>query len=79
MNMTEGTQIFELLSNLKIRAGETLCASYFKQNAQTPSYVITQKGLENYILYRLEGIELVKEQSSGSLKTLDQIASEYIK
>ena len=69
----ERNKIFDFLENLKLKAGETLCTSYFKKEGKVPLYVTTVKVDGTFTLYRVEGTKLTKVQSANNPHTLEDL------
>lgn len=69
----ERKEIFDRLEQLKIKAGETLKASYFKPGGTEPLFVITDRVDGTFTLYSVDGTTLKKMQSASSVKTLEAV------
>lgn len=69
----ERNKIFDFLENLKLKAGETLCTSYFKKEGKVPLYVTTVKIDGTFTLYRVNGSKLTKIQSASNPHVLEDL------
>lgn len=71
--------IFDFLNELKIKPGETLKESLFRQGAIRPSFVITEKIDGTFTLYEMEENKLKKIQTAQNLKTLADLVIPILK
>ena len=72
-------QMFHALAKIKLKAGETLQASYSFSNELQPRFVITSQFGGTYALYTVTNWKLKLLKTSASLTELDGIASNEIK
>lgn len=78
----ERKELFSSLAAMKLKAGEKICTSLFKKGAKEPSFVISQKGQYEDVIFTLYSVtagKLDKLQTAATVATLEAAAIPKLK